>query len=366
MLPASHSWRSWGLVHEPIEVLLADPYPAMRVAMIAALELEPGLRFTQQAGELPVISRPVGDARVAVVLVDRAWRIAGRVFARCVFTTGDAMGMNMVNIAVDQVCRYAIAMTDCKRYYLRCNYSSDKKPAAIKPLQTLPQGGRDRPHASGRRCPNAPRRLDSRPARVRHRGSARRHGSGRARPNEHFANGLAAILHRRRPGRRTGSQRERRVHRRRARRRRRPLRLRAASQPRRQHRRGRDRSPDAKRMPRAARVPRRRHRIKACRDRRGDTGRGRPRHLRRACQRAVHRNPPRKPPAQPPPYRAAWTAATHAPAAEHAAEHLHARRPRQPAPGSSTARDPGRRMPRPQRRAAARRCELTWRSIRPG
>ncbi len=54
-----------------------------------------------------------------------------RVFARFVFTTGDAMGMNMVNIAVDQVCRHAIRTTGCERYYLRCNYSSDKKPAAI-------------------------------------------------------------------------------------------------------------------------------------------------------------------------------------------------------------------------------------------
>ena len=54
-----------------------------------------------------------------------------RLFARFVFTTGDAMGMNMVNLAVDQICRYAIRTAGCERYYLRCNYSSDKKPAAI-------------------------------------------------------------------------------------------------------------------------------------------------------------------------------------------------------------------------------------------
>jgi hydroxymethylglutaryl-CoA reductase (NADPH) len=54
-----------------------------------------------------------------------------RVFGRFVFTTGDAMGMNMVNIAVDQICRHAIQTAGCERYYLRCNYSSDKKPAAI-------------------------------------------------------------------------------------------------------------------------------------------------------------------------------------------------------------------------------------------
>jgi hydroxymethylglutaryl-CoA reductase (NADPH) len=54
-----------------------------------------------------------------------------RVFARFVFTTGDAMGMNMVNLAVDEICRRAIASTRCEQFYLRCNYSSDKKPAAI-------------------------------------------------------------------------------------------------------------------------------------------------------------------------------------------------------------------------------------------
>jgi hydroxymethylglutaryl-CoA reductase (NADPH) len=54
-----------------------------------------------------------------------------RVFARFVFKTGDAMGMNMVNLAVDQICRHAARITGCHRYYLRCNYSSDKKPAAI-------------------------------------------------------------------------------------------------------------------------------------------------------------------------------------------------------------------------------------------
>ncbi len=57
--------------------------------------------------------------------------VGRRVFARFVFTTGDAMGMNMVNIAADQICRHAIRTTGCERYYLRCNYSSDKKPAAI-------------------------------------------------------------------------------------------------------------------------------------------------------------------------------------------------------------------------------------------
>jgi hydroxymethylglutaryl-CoA reductase (NADPH) len=65
-------------------------------------------------------------------LIDLDTRVFGRrVFARFVFTTGDAMGMNMVNIAVDAACRHAVEQTGCERFYLRCNYSSDKKPAAI-------------------------------------------------------------------------------------------------------------------------------------------------------------------------------------------------------------------------------------------
>ncbi len=65
-------------------------------------------------------------------LIDIHTHVLGRrLFARLVFTTGDAMGMNMVNISADHICRYAIANARCERYYLRCNYSSDKKPAAI-------------------------------------------------------------------------------------------------------------------------------------------------------------------------------------------------------------------------------------------
>ena len=54
-----------------------------------------------------------------------------RVFAQFVFSTGDAMGLNMINLAVDRICRHVIEAVPCEAYYLRCNYSSDKKPAAI-------------------------------------------------------------------------------------------------------------------------------------------------------------------------------------------------------------------------------------------
>jgi hydroxymethylglutaryl-CoA reductase (NADPH) len=65
-------------------------------------------------------------------LVEISAHVFGRrVFARFIFETGDAMGMNMVNISVDHVCRHVLEATECQRYFLRCNYSSDKKPAAI-------------------------------------------------------------------------------------------------------------------------------------------------------------------------------------------------------------------------------------------
>ena len=42
----------------------------------------------------------------------------------------------MVNLAVDRICRHVTEAMTCERYYLRCNYSSDKKPAAINLFRT--------------------------------------------------------------------------------------------------------------------------------------------------------------------------------------------------------------------------------------
>lgn len=50
-----------------------------------------------------------------------------RVILNFCFSTGDAMGLNMVNIAVDQACKYIIKNAKVEKYYLRCNFSSDKK-----------------------------------------------------------------------------------------------------------------------------------------------------------------------------------------------------------------------------------------------
>ncbi len=82
--------------------------------------------------QLPELKAVAAETTSHGRLVELHTHVFGRrVFARFVFTTGDAMGMNMVNIAVDRICSHVARTEGCKRYYLRCNYSSDKKPAAI-------------------------------------------------------------------------------------------------------------------------------------------------------------------------------------------------------------------------------------------
>ncbi len=128
-------------------------------------------------------------------LVDVLPHVFGRrVFAQCVFSTGDAMGMNMVNLAVDRICRHVVAAVPCERFYLRCNYSSDKKPAAINLFRpygkevaidlTMP-GEVVRSHLGV-----SPRELVDFSATGR-LGSIQ---AGALGTNAHFANGLAAIF----------------------------------------------------------------------------------------------------------------------------------------------------------------------------
>jgi hydroxymethylglutaryl-CoA reductase (NADPH) len=128
-------------------------------------------------------------------LVEVRPRVFGRrVFAQCVFSTGDAMGMNMVNLAVDRVCRHVIAATPCERFYLRCNYSSDKKPAAINLF-----GPYGKEVAIDLTMPGEVVRshLGVSPRELVDFGATGRLGSiqaGALGTNAHFANGLAAIF----------------------------------------------------------------------------------------------------------------------------------------------------------------------------
>jgi hydroxymethylglutaryl-CoA reductase (NADPH) len=54
-----------------------------------------------------------------------------RVLATFVFSTGDAMGMNIVNIATQRACDFIVEQVPVERWFLRCNASADKKPASL-------------------------------------------------------------------------------------------------------------------------------------------------------------------------------------------------------------------------------------------
>lgn len=51
----------------------------------------------------------------------------GRVITTFYFFTQDAMGLNMINIATNEICQYVKSKFPIRGFYLRSNYSSDKK-----------------------------------------------------------------------------------------------------------------------------------------------------------------------------------------------------------------------------------------------
>jgi hydroxymethylglutaryl-CoA reductase (NADPH) len=115
------------------------------------------------------------------------------VLAQCVFATGDAMGLNMVNIAVERMCRHVVESTACRRYYLRCNYSSDKKPAAINLFRPY---GKEVAVDVTLPAQLVETHLGVAPADLLDFAMAARIGTMQAGAlglNAHFANGLAAI-----------------------------------------------------------------------------------------------------------------------------------------------------------------------------
>lgn len=83
------------------------------------LEIKKSAESTTKHGKLlRITSYPVGNR-----LILNFW-----------YFTADAMGMNMINIATDQACQFILeqckllGLSSCK-YYLRSNFSSDKKPS---------------------------------------------------------------------------------------------------------------------------------------------------------------------------------------------------------------------------------------------
>ena len=62
-------------MHEPIELLVVDPHPAMRGALRAALEFEDGIRVAGEAGDMLAALRVAADTRITLAIVDS--RLAG-------------------------------------------------------------------------------------------------------------------------------------------------------------------------------------------------------------------------------------------------------------------------------------------------
>ncbi len=70
-------------------------------------------------------------------LIDiECYPIGRRAFLKFIFTTGDAMGLNMINMAVDEACKYILEETKAEKYFLRSNLSSDKKPSWFNFIQS--------------------------------------------------------------------------------------------------------------------------------------------------------------------------------------------------------------------------------------
>lgn len=65
-------------------------------------------------------------------LVELKSQIVGRrVLVTFAYTTGDAMGQNIINIATERACAFIMTQVPAQRYFLRCNASSDKKPSFL-------------------------------------------------------------------------------------------------------------------------------------------------------------------------------------------------------------------------------------------
>jgi hydroxymethylglutaryl-CoA reductase (NADPH) len=65
-------------------------------------------------------------------LVELKSQILGRrVLVSFAYTTGDAMGQNIINIATERACTYIMEQYPAQKFFLRCNASADKKPSFL-------------------------------------------------------------------------------------------------------------------------------------------------------------------------------------------------------------------------------------------
>jgi len=86
--------------------------------------------FTQIKYEAESTTRYGKLLRIDTILLGK------RVLLKFCYTTGDAMGLNMIVIATDKACRFIASKTSTQDYYLRSNLSSDKKACFHNSINT--------------------------------------------------------------------------------------------------------------------------------------------------------------------------------------------------------------------------------------
>jgi hydroxymethylglutaryl-CoA reductase (NADPH) len=116
------------------------------------------------------------------------------VYVRLEFSSGDAMGMNMVTRATGEICNYVKNNYEIVRYVIESNLSVDKKPSYMNMIM-----GRGKSISAEVRIPSAivRRFLLTTPSKIvedLHIGTLGSILSGTIGANYHFANGIAALF----------------------------------------------------------------------------------------------------------------------------------------------------------------------------
>ncbi|MCK5306388.1 MAG: PilZ domain-containing protein [Candidatus Omnitrophica bacterium] len=117
-----------------------------------------------------------------------------RVILNFCYTTGDAMGLNMINIATDRACEYIRENVKTEGFYLRSNFSSDKKASVYNLITGYGKEVLVEVTLS-KKIVN--RYLNSTPEEIYnfwYVGFLGSYQAGMIGLNAHFANGLAAIF----------------------------------------------------------------------------------------------------------------------------------------------------------------------------
>ncbi len=124
----------------------------------------------------------------------KPWILGRRVMLQLTFDTADAMGMNIANVAASQVCKLVCKNFTIENYFLRSNFSSDKKPSGINLIKPY---GREIiadvivPRTILKRFfATVPEKVES----FFYTGTIGSIHCGMTGMNAHFANGLAAIF----------------------------------------------------------------------------------------------------------------------------------------------------------------------------